>query len=56
LAQRVLTAFNWRGAFDNLDDTEDGLREMLGASFEDVELETVGSAAVFAARKPRHRA
>lgn len=53
LARRVLTAFNWRGAFDNLDDTEDGLREILGASFEDVELDTVGSAAVFTARKPR---
>jgi SAM-dependent methyltransferase len=53
LARRVLSAFNWRGAFDNLDDTEDGLREMLAASFEDVELETVGSAAVFAARRPR---
>jgi hypothetical protein len=53
LAHRVLTAFNKRGAFDNLDDTEDGLREILSASFEDVELETVGSAAIFAAGRPR---
>jgi hypothetical protein len=53
LAHRVLTAFNKRGAFDNLDDTEDGLREILRASFEDVEVEVVGSAAIFSARGPR---
>jgi SAM-dependent methyltransferase len=53
LARRVLSAFNWRGAFDNLDDSEVALREMLAASFEDVDVETVGSAAVFAARRPR---
>ena len=38
LARRVLAAFNWRGAFDNLDDTEEGLREILAASFDQVEL------------------
>jgi SAM-dependent methyltransferase len=53
LARRVLGAFNRRGAFDNLGDTEEGLREILGASFERVELETVGSIAIFTARKPR---
>jgi SAM-dependent methyltransferase len=53
LARRVLAAFNRRGAFDNLADTEDGLREILGASFECVELETVGSIAVFSATEPR---
>jgi SAM-dependent methyltransferase len=53
LARRVLGAFNRRGAFDNLADTEEGLREILGASFERVELETVGSVAVFAATNPR---
>lgn len=53
LARRVLTAFNRRGAFDNLDDTEDGLREILGASFDHVELETVGSAAIVSATGPR---
>jgi SAM-dependent methyltransferase len=52
LARRVLAAFNWRGAFDNLDDTEDGLREILGASFKHVELRTVGSAAIFSATGP----
>jgi SAM-dependent methyltransferase len=53
LARRVLTAFNWRGAFDNLDDTEEGLREILGASFDHVELDIVGSAAIFSATGPR---
>jgi SAM-dependent methyltransferase len=49
LSRRVLAAFNRRGAFDNLADTEDGLRGILAASFEHVELETVGSIAIFAA-------
>jgi SAM-dependent methyltransferase len=53
LGHRVLTAFNRRGAFDNLADTEDGLREILSASFEEVELETVASAAIFSARRPK---
>ena len=53
LARRALDAFNRRGAFDNLNDTEEGLREILGASFERVELETVGSIAIFAAMGPR---
>jgi SAM-dependent methyltransferase len=53
LARRILEANNRRGTFDNLDDTEDRLREILEASFERVELETVGSMAIFAARNPR---
>jgi SAM-dependent methyltransferase len=53
LSRGVLSAFNRRGAFDNLDDTEDGLHGILAASFEHVELETVGSIAIFAARTPR---
>jgi hypothetical protein len=53
LARRVLSAFNRRGAFDNLDDSEEGLREMLGASFDRVELKTVGSIAIFSATGPR---
>lgn len=55
LAHRVLSAFNRRGAFDNLDDTEEGLREILEASFERVELETVGSVLMFAATTPRSK-
>jgi len=53
LARRFLATFNWQGGFDNLDDTEEGLREILAASFEHVELETVGSAVIFAATNPR---
>lgn len=53
LARRVLHAFNRRGAFDNLEDTEEGLREILGKSFERVALETVGSIAIFTATNPR---
>lgn len=53
LARRVLDAFNRRGAFDNLDDTEEGLREILDASFAHVVMDRVGSIAVFAAWRPR---
>ena len=53
LAQGILKANNRRGTFDNLGDTEEGLAEILEASFERVELETVGSMAVFAAANPR---
>jgi len=53
LSRRVLAAFNRRGAFDNLADTEDGLRGILAASFERVDVEVVGSIAIFAATEPR---
>jgi SAM-dependent methyltransferase len=53
LSRRVLAAFNRRGAFDNLGDTEAGLHEILAESFERVELEIVGSIAIFAASDPR---
>jgi len=53
LARRVLAAFNRRGAFDNLDDTADGLREILEASFESAEMEIYRSVVVFTARNPR---
>ena len=52
-ARAFLSVFNRQGGFDNLDDTEDGLRGILAASFEHVELETIGSAVVFTARNPR---
>jgi SAM-dependent methyltransferase len=52
LARRILEANDRRGTFDNLDDTEAGLREILEASFERVELKTVGSMAIFAATGP----
>jgi hypothetical protein len=49
LGRAFLTAFNRRGAFDNLDDTEDGIAEILRASFSQVTIETVGGLAMFAA-------
>jgi SAM-dependent methyltransferase len=55
LARRMLAANNRRGVFDNVEDTQEGLGEILGASFERVELETIGSMAVFAATHPRRR-
>ncbi|MBI2762480.1 MAG: class I SAM-dependent methyltransferase [Chloroflexi bacterium] len=53
IARRFLAAFNRQGGFDNLADTEAGLREILEASFDHVELETIGSAVLFAAKGPR---
>jgi SAM-dependent methyltransferase len=53
LSRLVLRAFNRQGGFDNLGDTEEGLRDILAASFEQVVLETVGAVAVFAATNPR---
>jgi SAM-dependent methyltransferase len=53
LSRSVLNANNRRGVFDNLGDSEEGLGEILGASFERVELESIGSMAVFAATNPR---
>lgn len=52
-ARRVLQRNNRLGVFDNLGDTEEGLREMLELSFEHVDLQTVGSMAIFAATNPR---
>ncbi len=53
LARVVLRAFNAEGSFDNLDDSEDGLREILSASFSNVEVQAVGSMAYFRAERPR---
>lgn len=51
-----LRAFNKRGAFDNLDDTEAGLREILERSFRTVKLEIIGGVAVFVASTPSNQA
>ena len=48
-----LRAANMKGDFDNLGDTADGLRSILSASFLEVEVETIGSAALFTATRPR---
>jgi SAM-dependent methyltransferase len=53
LARNLLKVNNRRGTFDNLGDTQEGLGEILEASFERVELETVGSMAIFTATNPR---
>lgn len=53
LGRKILESNNRRGTFDNLGDTEGGLGEILRASFERVELETVGTMAIFAATNPR---
>jgi SAM-dependent methyltransferase len=53
LSRSTLRANNRRAIFDNLGDTQEGLGEILEASFERVELETVGSMAIFAATNRR---
>ena len=52
-ARAFLRAANKQGGFDNLGDTADGLRTILSASFQDVDVQIVGSAAMFTARRPR---
>jgi len=52
LSRQVLRAFNRRGAFDNLDDSLDSLHSMLDAEFAEVELETLGTVALFRATRP----
>ena len=53
LSRAALRQNNQRRIFDNLSDTEEELREILGASFEAVDIEIVGSMAVFAAARPK---
>jgi hypothetical protein len=53
MARTMLRTYNRRGAFDNLDDSEQAIGGMLDSSFEDVEVDTIGSIAVFTARNPR---
>jgi SAM-dependent methyltransferase len=52
-ARAFLRAANKKGDFDNLGDTAEGLRSNLSASFREVEVETIGSAAVFTATAPK---
>ncbi len=52
-ARGVLRAFNKKGDFDNLGDTADGLRQILSESFQEVDVDVAGSAALFAASRPR---
>jgi hypothetical protein len=50
LSRAVLRFVNSRRIFDNLSDTEHGLRDLLAASFATVEIDLIGSVAVFTAR------
>lgn len=52
LGRAMLTAFNRRGTFDNLDDTEEGIAEILRRSFRQVSIETHGGVAIWTAREP----
>lgn len=49
-ARAFVKAANRQGGFDNLGDTRDGLEAMLSASFNEVDVEVVGSLALFVAR------
>jgi SAM-dependent methyltransferase len=51
LGRAFLTAFNRRGAFDNLDDSEEGIADILRASFGEVSIETHGGLAMFTAQR-----
>jgi len=52
-ARAFLAIANRKGSFDNQEDSLEGLKEMLEASFEQVEVSPIGSAAHFVARRPR---
>lgn len=53
LLRAVLWFVNRQHYFDNLGDTEQGLRDLLMASFREVDIRVQGAVAVFAARHPR---
>lgn len=53
LSRSALRANNRRGIFDNLGDTEAGLTAALTRSFQQVQVEVLGSAAIFSAHGPR---
>ena len=55
LGRAFLWAFNKRGAFGNLDDSEAGIRQTLEQSFRKVTLSTVAGTAVFVAEEPIRR-
>jgi hypothetical protein len=54
-ARMFLRVANLQGGFDNSEDDVDGLRKMLEASFDEVEIEVSGSIAYFVALRPRRR-
>ena len=52
-ARAFIKAANKQGGFDNREDTLEGLREILEASFAHVEIDRSGSSALFSATAPR---
>lgn len=55
LSRRLMAQYNRMRIFANAGDTLEGLNEGLRGAFEDVELTTRGSVALFVARRPRSR-
>lgn len=53
VGRAMLAAFNRRGAFDNLDDTEDDIADILRRSFREVRIDTIGGLAIFSATSSR---
>lgn len=53
IAKTFLKSVNKRGSFDNLGDSPAAIREILEASFEEVEVTDVGSMAYFMGRRPK---
>lgn len=53
LSRAALRENNRRGIFDNLSDSREGLQAILAGSFERIEIELVGTVAVFTAARPR---
>ena len=51
-ARAFIRGANKQGGFDNVDDTAEGLRRILDASFKTVDIVVIGSAALFAATGP----
>lgn len=52
VARALLSDYNRRRVFDNLDDSEEAITRMLGQSFGTVDVEVHGSVALFTARHP----
>lgn len=53
LGNRLLGLYNKKGIFGNREDSEEGLRDALGALFEEYEVRVVGVVALFVGRRPK---
>ena len=54
-ARLLMRVYNSRGAFGNVDDTEEGFSLALRRHFEEVETKDVGAIMIFTARRPKRR-